>query len=129
MQQAAANEHVDVMDGRYWLRLEWRALARALRESGAARAAAVRDALAFRQARRALYAGSDEGERAVEITEGLPQYPAIVVAAPSAADAIASAVDLLEGAETGETFLRTFPSTTIPAYGLLLDAASAGWRQ
>ena len=29
-----ANEHLDAVDGRYWLRLEWRALARALRESG-----------------------------------------------------------------------------------------------
>src|SRR5207237_9105862 len=28
-----ANEHLDSVDGRYWLRLEWRALARALRES------------------------------------------------------------------------------------------------
>jgi hypothetical protein len=130
IQPAAANEHVDAMDGRYWLRLEWRALARALRESGAARAAAVRDALAFRQARRALYAGSAEGERAVEITEGLPHYTAVVVAASSAADAIASAVDQLEGtADTQEGFLRTFPSTSIPAYGLLLDASSDGWRQ
>ena len=29
---AGANEHLDSVDGRYWLRLEWRALARALRE-------------------------------------------------------------------------------------------------
>ena len=123
------NEQLDALDGRYWLQVEWRALARALRESGAARTAAVRDALAFRQTRRALYAGSAEDERKVEITEGLPHYTAIVVAAPSAADAIASALDLLTGSETGESFLRTFPSTTIPAYGLLLDAASDGWRQ
>ena len=27
MHRAAANEHVDAMDGRYWLKLEWRALA------------------------------------------------------------------------------------------------------
>jgi hypothetical protein len=41
------------------------------------------------------------------------------VAASSAADAIASAVDQLEGtADTQESFLRTFPSTSIPAYGL-----------
>ena len=129
MQLEAANEHVDAMDGRYWLRLEWRALARALRESGAARAAAVRDALAFRQARRALYAGSEEGERAVEITEGLAHYTAVVVAAPSAAEAIASAVDQLETPGTPESFLRSFPTTTIPLYGLLLDASSDGWRQ
>jgi hypothetical protein len=131
MQPAAANEHVDAMDGRYWLRLEWRALARALQESGTARAAAVRDALAFRQARRALYAGSAEGERAVEITEGLPHYTGVVVAASSAADALATAVEFVAGgaAEAQESFLRTFPSTSGPAYGLLLDASSAGWRQ
>ena len=130
MQLAAANEHVDAMDGRYWLRLEWRALARALQESGAARVDAVRDALAFRQARRALYAGSAEDERKVEITEGLPNYTGIVVAASSPADAIASAVDLLLGtAGIPDSFVRTFPSTTIPAYGLLLDASSDGWRR
>ena len=130
MQLAAANEHVDAMDGRYWLRLEWRALARALQESGAARVDAVRDALAFREARRALYAGSAEDERKVEITEGLPNYTGIVVAASSPADAIASAVDLLLGtAGIPDSFVRTFPSTTIPAYGLLLDASSDGWRR
>jgi hypothetical protein len=130
MQPAAANEHVDAMDGRYWLKLEWRALARALQESGAARGDAVRDALAFRQARRALFAGSAEDERKVEITEGLPHYTGIVVAASSPADAIASAIDqLLGGADTQESVVRTFPSTTIPAYGLLLDASSDGWRK
>ena len=44
-----ATEHLDALDGRYWLRLEWRALARALRESGEQRNLAVRDALAFRR--------------------------------------------------------------------------------
>jgi hypothetical protein len=127
MQNATANEHVDAMEGRYWLRLEWRALARALRESGAARAEAIRDALAFRQARRALYAGSEEGERAVEITEGLPGYTAVVVAATSV-DAVASGLDQPASAMQ-ESFLRSFPTTTIPAYGLLLDASSEGWRQ
>ena len=130
LQLAAANEHVDALDGRYWLRLEWRALARALQESGAARVDAVRDALAFREARRTLYAGSAESERRVEITEGLPNYTGIVVTAASPADAIASAVDLLLGtAGIPDSVVRTFPSTTIPAYGLLLDASSDGWRK
>ena len=78
---ALANEHLDAVDGRYWLRLEWRALARALRESGEQRHAAVRDALAFRQARRALYPAGVESERAAEITEGLAAYTGTVVAA------------------------------------------------
>ena len=36
------SEHLDAADGRYWLRLEWRALAWALRESGEPRNLAVR---------------------------------------------------------------------------------------
>ena len=125
---AHANEHVDAADGRYWLRLEWRALARALRVSGEPRETAVRDALAFRQARRALYPGSAESERDVEITEGLAHYTGIVVAAPSRADAIASAVDLA-ATDTVESFVRSFPTTSGVLYGLLLDATSPGWTR
>jgi hypothetical protein len=83
------SEHLDAADGRYWLRLEWRALARALRESGEPRNLAVRAALAFRQVRRTLYAGNVESERGQEIAEGLAAYTGTVLAADSLADAIA----------------------------------------
>ena len=43
-----ANAHLDTLDGRYWLQLEWRALRAALESPGPGRAAAVADALAFR---------------------------------------------------------------------------------
>ena len=129
---ALATEHLDAADGRYWLRLEWRALARALRESGDERNLAVRDALAFRQARRMLYPASVEDERAQEIAEGLAAYTGTVLAAQSAADAIVGAVDLLDGAETTAleaSFVRTFAYVSGPAYGLLLDASSPGWTR
>ena len=129
---ALDSEHLDAADGRYWLRLEWRALARALRESEAGRTLAVRDALAFRQARRMLYRGNVESERGQEITEGLAAYTATVLAAESAADALASALDLLTDAEAGAleaSFVRTFAYTSGPAYGILLDASSPGWTR
>lgn len=121
------NEQLDTVDGRYWMRLEWRALARALRESGASRALAVSDALAFRQARHARFPNSAETERAVDINEGLASYTGTVLAAPSHAAAIARGIDLLVDGEKGDSFVRTFPYTYGPAYGLLLDAASPGW--
>ena len=127
-----ATEHLDAVDGRYWLRLEWRALARALRESGEQRNLAVRDALAFRQARRLVYPAAVENERAQEITEGLASYTGTVLAAESPADAIVSALDVLARAETTalETSLvRTFAYVSGPAYGLLLDASSPGWTR
>ena len=123
------NEHLDALDGRYWLQLEWRALARALRASGGQRDAAVRDALAFRQARRRIYPAAAENERALEINEGTASYAGTVLAASSRADATASALDILMGFEKGESFVRTFAYASGAAYGLLLDEASPGWQR
>jgi hypothetical protein len=122
-------EHLDEVDGRYWLRLEWRALARALQASGESRALAIRDALAFRQARHTRYPDKVETERALDINEGLASYTGIVLAAQSKADAIASALHELAGQESGESYVRTFAYASGPAYGLLLDAASPGWTR
>jgi hypothetical protein len=124
---AVDNVQLDSVDGRYWLRLEWRALARALRESGEPRTLAVRDALAFRQARHTRFPNNVESERALHLVEGIPSYTQTVLAAPSTADAVARALELLSDAEEGESFVRTFTYTSGPAYGLLLDAASPGW--
>jgi hypothetical protein len=122
-------EHLDSVDGRYWMRLEWRALAGALRESGEPRTLAIREALAFRQARHARFPDMVESERAVEINEGLASYTQAVLPAQSEADAIARALDGLTGAEGGESFVRTFAYASGPAYGLLLDVASPGWTR
>lgn len=122
-------EHLDSVDGRYWMRLEWRALARALRESGEPRTLAVREALAFRQARHARFPDKVESERALDINEGLASYTQAVLPAQSAADAIESALDELSAAEGGESFVRTFAYASGSAYGLLLDAASPGWTR
>jgi len=61
------------------------------------------------------------------MNEGLASYTQTVLAAPSEADAIARALELLAGAEDGESFVSTFAYSSGPAYGLLLDAASPGW--
>ena len=122
-------EHLDTMDGRYWLRLELRALARALRESGAPRSVAVSDALAFRQARHMRSAAAADNERGIEITEGLAAYTGTAAATDSMAGAIARAVEILVGADASDSFVRTFAYHTGPAYGVLLDASSPGWRQ
>jgi hypothetical protein len=124
-----APEHLDAVDGRYWLRLEWRALARALRESGEQRKLAVGEALAFRRARHSLYATGVQNERAQEITEGLAAYSGTMLAAQSAEDAIVGALELLDNGEAAESFVRTFAYISGPAYGLLLDASAPGWTR
>lgn len=131
---AAANapEHLDSKEGRYWLRLEWKALEKALRSSGKQRNQAIGDALAFRKTRRLLFPASAEDERGQEITEGLAAYTATVLVADSESDAIVGALDLLVNTEKKAmeaSFVRTFAYFSGPAYGLLLDAGSPGWRK
>jgi hypothetical protein len=123
------NGHLDTLEGRYWIQLEWRALARALGESGAARTAAVRDALAFRAMRRTLFPAAAENEQLLEINEGLAQYTATVVVAGPAAGAARDAIEQLARAERNATFVRTFPYASGAAYGILLDAWSPGWTR
>jgi hypothetical protein len=123
------NEHLDALEGRYWLQLEWRALARSLRTSGAQRTSAIRDALAFRQRRRSIYPPAAENERGLEINEGTASYTGTVLAASSRADAIANALVTLTPSEKEASFVRTFAYASGPAYGLLLDEASPGWQR
>src|SRR5207237_243252 len=52
------NEHLGTLEGRVWMRLEWRALRRAVEASGSDRAEAIADALAFRRERRRRFPGA-----------------------------------------------------------------------
>lgn len=122
------NAHLDTIEGRVWLRLEWRALARALGQSGEERKRAVSEAAAFRMMRRSQFANAAENERVEEIREGLAQYTGTVAVAVSHAEAVASALKQLAAAEQHETFLQQAYTTGV-AYGILLDDASADWRR
>ena len=122
------NRHLDTIEGRVWLTLEWRALARALGQSGEDRRRAVSDAAAFRSTRRSLFADAAEDERVEEIREGLAQYTGTVATAASYSEAVASVLEQLAAAERHETFLQQAYVTGM-AYGILLDAASPDWRR
>ncbi|HMG54458.1 MAG TPA: hypothetical protein VK601_13270 [Kofleriaceae bacterium] len=125
----AVNPHLDERDGRYWLRLELRALAGALRHGGRARAQAVRDAALFRRMRYARYPGAEATEDALERQEGLPEYTGIRLALAALHLPMARAADDLAAFEARPTFVRSLGYGTGPALGLLLDDAAPGWRR
>jgi hypothetical protein len=129
VQREADNAHLDSLDGRYLLQLEWRALAKALEATvdRAARAAAE-DALRFRHERRQLYPRAAEAETALELNEGLAQYTGIVLGHPTPEARTAAAVRELAQHEQDPGFTRSFAYASGPAYGLLLDRFVAGWR-
>lgn len=122
-------DHLDSLEGRYWMRLEWRALARALGASGAARTSAIADALAFRAARYQRFPGAAAAEHPVEMNEGIATYTQYELGSDSAEDANRYAIATLSAAETGTSFVRTFAYASGAGYGLLLDALSPGWHR
>jgi hypothetical protein len=126
--QNPSNAHLDSREGRIWLQLEWRALRRALLESGEARRQAVADALLFRARRRELFPSATQ-EDFLEMNEGLAEYTGVKLRGSSDAETIAYFAKRLESAANSSSFVRSFAYSTGPAYGLLLDVAGAKWRK
>lgn len=127
--QEPQNDHLDTLDGRFWIQLEWRALVAALNASAPDRRAAVADALAFRAARFRIFPAAAENERRLEINEGLPEYTGIAVWAPTWADAAKAAVWRVNLEATRASFVRNFAYASGAAYGVLLEAAAPGWTR
>jgi hypothetical protein len=129
-QPDALNNQLDMRAGRTWLRLEYRALARAL-ESLPDRERAqhhVESALLFRAQRRSLYPGSDSLEATLEIQEGLPEYTGQRLAMQLTGEGSARVARYVRDYETTPTFVRAFAYATGPAIGVLLDQFAPDWR-
>lgn len=122
------NGHLAEEDGRVWMQLEWRALARALTSKGDACKGAINDALLFRAARRNRYPDAAVNETKLERHEGLAEYTGQRLCGRSAASARRYAADKLQQAEQNKSFVRSFAYATGPAYGLLLDEFGGDWR-
>lgn len=124
------NEHLDTLEGRYWLQLEWRALAHALEATDAvALRSAMTDALAFRAERYRHFPAAAQEEAALELNEGLAEYTGVFVGNPTPSARIQAALHDLRAHVDDRSFVRSFAYATGPAYGLLLDQAAPGWRR
>ncbi|WP_250887256.1 MULTISPECIES: hypothetical protein [unclassified Rhodanobacter] len=124
------NAHMDTLDGRYTMQLEWRALDAALAATtDASRRARIADALAFRAARYRRFPTAERSEAALERNEGLAEYTGMMVGNRAPADRLAVArKDLaIHAGDAGLT--RSFAYATGPAYGLLLDRYRPDWRR
>ncbi|MDB4910163.1 MAG: hypothetical protein JWO39_986 [Gemmatimonadetes bacterium] len=128
-QRDGDNAHLDELNGRYYMQLEWRALARALETHGdGERREAARDALAFRAERYRIYPRAAAQEHALEQNEGLAEYTGVRLGNPTAELRTKMALRDLSTHVSDATFVRSFAYATGPAYGLLLDRYARGWR-
>jgi hypothetical protein len=123
------NAHLDTLEGRWLLQLEWRALSRALEASTAAeRRGAITDALVFRADRYHRFKDAAAEEGALELMEGVAEYTGVRAGLETAQARNAYAVRDLWTHIGDPTFVRSFAYATGPAYGLLLDRADPNWR-
>jgi hypothetical protein len=122
-----ANDHLDSLEGRLLLQLEWRALRKALTSQGAERKQAIRDALIFRNYRRSLFPNANAQENALEMHEGLAEYTGFKLSQHPDLDQYAA--DNLASGEKRKSFVRSFAYVSGPAYGILLDGEGKNWRR
>ena len=127
----ALNNQLDTRAGRTWLRLEYRALARALVATDSAPADVrrhVANALLFRAYRRSLFPGSDSLETSLEMQEGLPEYTGERLALQMTGLTPSRVARAVTERENRGTYVRGFAYGTGPALGVLLDRYAHTWR-
>jgi hypothetical protein len=124
--QEANAAHLETERGRYFMRLELRALATAMLSNGRARLTATRDALAFRLARFASFAEARSAEASLDRNEGLAAYTGVKLAAADNAPLFAART--LNDYDAHQALARSYAYASGPAYGLLLDQLRPDWR-
>lgn len=124
------NNHLDQKEGRIYLRLELEALRKAINGvTNTQTKMYLRDALAFRKYRHAIYPGSDSTENVLEMQEGLAEYTGFIISGKNKKQAAAHFNQSLNNFLSNPTFVRSFTYQTIPMYGYLLKTKLKYWHK
>lgn len=123
----ADQDQLETEQGRLSLRLELRALAAAVAATEPkTRQRALHDALVFRAWRQARFPQAQQAEDAMERHEGIAEYTGRLLSQDPAM--AAHLADHLRKGDGVAAYARSFAYYTGPAYGVLLDSTSPGWR-
>ena len=126
----AANNHLDLKDGRIYLRLELEALKKAVQcASSTESKKCLTDAFTFRMYRYLLYPGADSSENLLELNEGIAEYTGLIISNMSRDEAVKDIVQRMDQFISFPTFVRSFAYQTTPVYGYLLYPARTGWNR
>ena len=123
-----SNDHMDNMDARILIKLEWLALEQAVLAEPSVRKEILTDALVFRNYRRTLYPGKDTMENRFEIHEGLAEYTGHAICSRNNEEFKQNILQTKEKNWNVESYVRSFAYYSGPLYGYLLDQGTPGWR-
>lgn len=124
------NNHLDLREGRIYLRLEMAALDAALKATRFNRAEEhLRNALLFRKYRYMLYRGSETRENSLELLEGLATYTGQIMSGRDKwqwREYLIWRIDLFQKMPS---FVRSFAYETVPVYGFFLYQKDNHWNK
>jgi hypothetical protein len=125
-----ANNHLDKIDGRIYLRLELEALKAALTaKSKDDMRYNVMNALVFRKYRYNLYPNAERSENQMEMNEGLAEFTGVMMSERKPREMQEHFIKNLDKFILSSSFVRYFAYQTIPIYGYLLHFIDKGWNK
>ncbi|MDD4778330.1 MAG: hypothetical protein PHV53_08595 [Fermentimonas sp.] len=124
------NNHLDLKDGRIYLRLELAALEAALRANRLTKSEEhIRNALIFRKYRQMIYRGSQVSENSLEILEGLATYTGQIMSGRDKWEWREYLIHRINSFKETPSFVRSFAYETTPVYGFFLQQKDYFWNK
>ena len=123
------NGHLDEMQARIFMKMEWNALEAAIFSKRNDRKHAIQDALNFRNYRQKLFPGSKENECKLEMNEGLAEYTGFKLSLLKTEDQLNYFKTTTQNRKEAKSYVRSFAYVSGPLYGYLLDEVSDSWRK
>jgi hypothetical protein len=112
-------KNMDEKEARLWLKLEWRALRRALNSEGEQKSLAIRDALIFRDTRREIFPQFINDENRFEDYEGLTTLTYTILCTSSLDEAKSKLLASLERIYNFQSYARSSGFISGGIYGYL----------
>jgi len=122
--------HLDELQGRIYLKMEFEALKKALQANDKkAKSEHLVNALLFRQYRHTIFKDSKLNENFSEIKEGLAEYTGSILSGRNDQDLRKHYIDYIESLYNNPTFVSSFAYRTIPVYGYFMVKKDKYWNK
>jgi hypothetical protein len=121
--------YMDEKEARLWIKLEWKALKKALVSEGEERQLAIRDALIFRGSNRELYHKYANNENRFESYEGLATFTYTLLCAGSHAEYLSRLFENLERVYSMQSYARSYGFIHGALYASLLHDKGFDFRK
>jgi len=124
------SNHLDVKDGRIYLRLELEALKMALlAKSAQQQRIHLSNAFLFRQHRNFLFPNSNILENQLELNEGIAEFTGLIMSGRSHKEMVQHLEKEINTFFFNPTYIRSFAYCTTPVYGYLSYQKNKNWNK